>query len=204
MKEMRESRETDMRASEGDPWQAADAVSEVLLSADQIQQRVAQLGAAISADYAGLDPLLVGALRGVTLFMADLVRTISIPLQIDFLAITSYGARAESGVQRPVRITKDLEIDVAGRHVLFVEDMVDTGLSLNYMLRLLRDRQPSSLHVCTMFNKPRLRLFNLPLRYVGFELPDRYVVGYGLDYRQLYRNLPYVGVLSAGVLLSGD
>ena len=204
MKEMRESRETDMRASEGDPWQAADAVSEVLLSADQIQQRVAQLGAAISADYAGLDPLLVGALRGVTLFMADLVRTVSIPLQIDFLAITSYGARAVAGVQRPVRITKDLEIDVAGRHVLFVEDMVDTGLSLNYMLRLLRDRRPASLHVCTMFNKPRLRLFNLPLRYVGFELPDRYVVGYGLDYRQLYRNLPYVGVLSAGVLLSGD
>ncbi len=182
----------------------ADAVSEVLLSADQIQRRVAELGAAISADYAGLDPLLVGVLRGVTLFMADLVRTVSIPLQIDFLAITSYGARAESGVQRPVRITKDLEIDIAGRHVLFVEDMVDTGLSLNYMLRLLRDRQPASLHVCTMFNKPRLRLFNLPLRYVGFELPDRYVVGYGLDYRQLYRNLPYVGVLSAGVLLSGD
>lgn len=190
----------------GDSRRAADAgvVSEVLLSADQIQRRVAELGAAVSADYAGLDPLLVGALRGVTLFMADLVRAVTIPLQIDFLAITSYGARAEAGVQRPVRITKDLEIDVAGRHVLFVEDMVDTGLSLNYMLRLLRDRQPASLHVCTMFNKPRLRLFNLPLRYVGFELPDRYVVGYGLDYRQLYRNLPYVGVLSAGVLLSGD
>ena len=180
---------------------AAGAISEVLLSADQIQHRVAELGAAISIDYAGQDPLLVGALRGVTLFMADLMRAVTIPLQIDFLAITSYGASAEEGIQRPVRITKDLETDITGRHVLFVEDMVDTGLSLNYMLRLLRDRQPASLHVCTMFNKPRLRLFNLPLRYVGFELPDRYVIGYGLDYRQLYRNLPYVGVLSARTLL---
>ena len=191
---------------------AAGVVSDVLLTADQIQHRVGELGAAISTDYAGLDPLLVGALRGVTLFMADLMRAITIPLQVDFLAISSYGASTPAepdasdkpGAQRVVRILKDLETNIAGRHVLFVEDMVDTGLSLNYMLRLLRDRQPASLHVCTMFNKPRLRLFNLPLRYVGFELPDRYVVGYGLDYRQSYRNLPFVGVLSAGVLLSGD
>ena len=192
-REMRESRETQ-----------ASAVSEVLLTAEQIQRRVGELGAAISADYTGLDPLLVGALRGVTLFMADLMRAVTIPLQIDFLAISSYGAPAQPDGQRVVRILKDLETNVADRHILFVEDMVDTGLSLNYMLRLLRDRQPASLHVCTMFNKPRLRLFNLPLRYVGFELPDRYVVGYGLDYRQLYRNLPFVGVLSAGVLLSND
>ena len=183
---------------------AAAAVSEVLLTSEQLQRRVAELGAAISTDYAGLDLLLVGALRGVTLFMADLMRAVTIPLQVDFLAITSYGGQTESGVQRPVRITKDLETDITGRHILFVEDMVDTGLSLNYMLRLLRDRQPASLHICTMFDKQRLRLFKLPLRYVGFELPDRYVVGYGLDYRQLYRNLPYVGVLSASVLLSGD
>ena len=174
------------------------------MSADQIQRRVAELGAAISVDYAGLDPLLVGALRGVTLFMADLMRVGHDPAPDRLPGDHQLRRAAEAGVQRPVRITKDLEIDVAGRHVLFVEDMVDTGLSLNYMLRLLRDRQPASLHVCTMFNKQRLRLFNLPLRYVGFELPDRYVVGYGLDYRQLYRNLPYVGVLSAGVLLSGD
>ncbi len=192
-REMRESRETQ-----------ASAVSEVLLTAEQIQRRVGELGAAISADYTGLDPLLVGALRGVTLFMADLMRAVTIPLQVDFLAISSYGAPAQPDGQRVVRILKDLETNVADRHILFVEDMVDTGLSLNYMLRLLRDRQPASLHVCTMFNKPRLRLFNLPLRYVGFELPDRYVVGYGLDYRQLYRNLPFVGVLSAGVLLSND
>ena len=192
-REMRESRQTQ-----------ASAVSEVLLTAEQIQRRVGELGAAISADYTGLDPLLVGALRGVTLFMADLMRAVTIPLQVDFLAISSYGAPAQPDGQRVVRILKDLETNVADRHILFVEDMVDTGLSLNYMLRLLRDRQPASLHVCTMFNKPRLRLFNLPLRYIGFELPDRYVVGYGLDYRQLYRNLPFVGVLSAGVLLSND
>ncbi|MEZ4767521.1 MAG: hypoxanthine phosphoribosyltransferase [Caldilineales bacterium] len=183
---------------------AANAVSEVLLTADQIQRRIGELGAAVSSDYTGLDPLLVGALRGVTLFMADLMRAVRIPVQVDFLAISSYGTPPHPEGQRVVRILKDVEINVAGRHVLFVEDMVDTGLSLSYMLRLLRDRQPASLHVCTMFNKPRLRLFNLPLRYVGFDLPDRYVVGYGLDYRQLYRNLPFVGVLSAQVLLSTD
>lgn len=180
---------------------AAGVVSEVLLTAGQIQRRVAELGAAISADYAGLDPLLVGVLRGVTLFMADLLRAVTIPLHVDFMAITSYGARTQSGA---ARIMKDLEADIAGRHVLFVEDMVDTGLTLNYVLRLLRERQPASLHVCAMFNKPRLRLFNLPLRYIGFELPDRYVVGYGLDYRQLYRNLPYVGLLSGAVFHGQD
>jgi hypoxanthine phosphoribosyltransferase len=180
---------------------AGGAVSEVLLTERQIRQRVAELGAAISQDYAGLDPLLVGALRGVVLFMADLMRAVTIPFQVDFLAISRYGSAAHPG---QVRLLKDLEISVEGRHVLFVEDMVDTGLSVNYLLRLLQDRRPASLNVCTMFNKPRLRLFNLPLRYVGYELPDRYVVGYGLDYRQHYRNLPYVGLLAAEVLLPGE
>jgi len=175
-----------------------DAISDVLLTEQQIQQRVRGLGAAISADYAGLDPLLVGVLRGVVLFMADLMRAVSIPFGIDFLAITPYGAQAGPG---QVRLLKDLETSIEGRHVLFVEDMVDTGLTLHTLLRMLRERQPASLHVCTLFDKPRLRLVKLPLRYVGFELPDRYVVGYGLDYRQRYRNLPFVGVLSAQVLL---
>lgn len=175
-----------------------DAISDVLLTEQQIQQRVRGLGAAISADYAGLDPLLVGVLRGVVLFMADLMRAVSIPFGIDFLAITPYGAQAGPG---RVRLLKDLETSIEGRHVLFVEDMVDTGLTLHTLLRMLRERQPASLHVCTLFDKPRLRLVKLPLRYVGFELPDRYVVGYGLDYRQRYRNLPFVGVLSAQVLL---
>ncbi len=175
-----------------------NAISDVLLTEQQIQQRVRELGAAVSADYAGLDPVLVGVLRGVVLFMADLMRAVPIPFSIDFLAITSYGAQAGPG---QVRLLKDLETSIEGRHVLFVEDMVDTGLTLHTLLRMLRERQPASLHVCTLFDKPRLRLVKLPLRYVGFELPDRYVVGYGLDYRQRYRNLPYVGVLSAQVLL---
>jgi hypoxanthine phosphoribosyltransferase len=174
------------------------AVSEILLTEAQIQRRVAELGAAVSADYAGIAPILVGVLRGVLPFMADLMRAISIPVAIDFMAISSYGAQAQPG---QVQLLKDLDLSIEGRHVLFVEDMVDTGLTLNYLLRLLRERQPASLHVCALCNKPRLRLINLPLRYIGFELPDRYVVGYGLDYRQRYRNLPYVGVLSASVLL---
>ena len=175
-----------------------NAISEVLLSEQQILRRVQELGAAISADYAGLDPVLVGVLRGVVLFMADLMRAIPIPHSVDFLAITSYGAAGRAG---QVRLLKDLEASIEGRHVLFVEDMVDTGLTLHALLRMLRARQPASLHVCTLFNKPRLRLVKLPIRYIGFELPDRYVVGYGLDYRQRYRNLPYVGVLSAQILL---
>ena len=180
------------------PYSPTDAISEVLLSEQQIGRRVQELGAAISADYAGLDPMLVGVLRGVVLFMADLMRAIPIPFSVDFLAISSYGAASGTG---QVRLLKDLEASIEGRHVLFVEDMVDTGLTLHALLRMLRERRPASLHVCTLFDKPRLRLVKLPIRYVGFELPDRYVVGYGLDYRQRYRNLPYVGVLSAQVLL---
>ena len=176
------------------------AVSEVLLTEAQIQQRVVELGAAISADYAGLEPVLVGVLKGVFLFMADLMRQISVPFMLDFIAIAGYGDQAEPG---QVRLLKDLDLSIAGRHVLFVEDMVDTGLTLNYLLRLLREREPASLQVCTLFDKPRLRLVKLPLKYVGFELPDRFVVGYGLDYRQRYRNLPFVGVLAADVLLPG-
>lgn len=180
------------------PLQPPGDISEILLTEQQIQQRVRELGAAISADYAGLDPVLVGVLRGVVLFIADLMRAITIPFTVDFLAISNYGAQPQPGM---VRLLKDLEVSIEGRHVLFVEDMVDTGLTLNYLLRNLRERRPASLQVCAMFNKPRLRLMDLPLRYTGFDLPDRYVVGYGLDYRQRYRNLPYVGTLSASVLL---
>ncbi len=179
---------------------SADPISEVILSAAQIQHRVAALGAEIAADYAALDPMLVGVLRGVVIFMADLMRAIPIPFTVDFLAISSYGAQTRPG---QVRLLKDLESSIEGRHVLFVEDMVDTGLTLHTLLRMLRERQPASLHVCTLFDKPRLRLVKLPLRYVGFELPDRYVVGYGLDYRQRYRHLPYVGALAAHLLLPG-
>ena len=177
-----------------------DDVSEVLASEAQIRQRVGELGAAISLDYAGQRPVLVGVLKGVCLFMADLLRVVTIPVEIDFMAISSYRSAATSPA---VRLLKDLEINIEGRHVLFVEDMVDTGLTLNYLLRNLRERQPASVQVCALFDKARLRLVDLPLRYVGFSLPDRFVVGYGLDYHQRYRNLPFVGTLSASVLLPG-
>ena len=173
--------------------QLTDDIAEVLISEQQIQERIAALGAQISTDYAGKDPLMVGVLRGVFIFMADLVRAITIPIDVDFIGITRYGPSTQTkGV---VRLTKDLDIFIQDRHVLFVEDIIDTGLSLRYILRTLHTRQPASLKVCTLFNKPRKRLFELDVDYVGFMLPDRFVVGYGLDYDERYRNLPFVGVL---------
>jgi hypoxanthine phosphoribosyltransferase len=134
--------------------------------------------------------------------MADLVRSITIALEVDFIAISSYSpSTREQGV---VRFQKDLDQPIRDRHVLFVEDVIDTGLTLHYVLRQLQSREPASLKVCTMFNKPSRRLINLPIHYQGFELPDRFVVGYGLDYRELYRNLPYVGMLRAEVFRRGD
>lgn len=174
------------------------SISEILITTEQIEQRVRELGAAISRDYEGCRPLLVGVLKGVFPFMADLIRTITIPVEVDFIAISSYSASTrQKGV---VRLQKDLEEPIAGRHVLFVEDVVDTGLTLNYVLRQLESRGPTSLQVCTMFDKTPRRLIRLPIRYKGFDLPDRFVVGYGLDYRELYRNLPFVGLLKADAI----
>jgi len=171
---------------------AAD-VQEVLITADDLQQRVRELGAAVSQDYAGRNPLLVGVLKGVVFFMADLLRTITIPVEVDFMAVASY--TAESRNKGLVRLVKDLETPISERHVLFVEDVVDTGLSLGYLLRTLRARGPASLEVCTLFNKPKHRLIDIPLKYTGIDLPDCFAVGYGLDYRERYRNLPFVGLL---------
>lgn len=170
-----------------------DDIEEVLITEQQIRDRIAELGTQISADYAGKDPLLIGVLRGVFIFMADLVRAIAIPIEVDFIGITRYGPSTQT--QGIVRLTKDLEINMQQRHVLFVEDIIDTGLSLRYILSTLQARQPASLRICTLFNKPRKRLFELDIAYTGFELPDRFVVGYGLDYEEGYRNLPFVGVL---------
>lgn len=170
-----------------------DDIEEVLITEQQIQERIDELGAQISADYAGQDPLLIGVLRGVFIFMADLVRAITVPIEVDFIGITRYGPSTQTrGV---VRLTKDLDVNMQQRHVLFVEDIIDTGLSLRYILRTLQARQPASLRICTLFNKPRKRLFELETAYTGFMLPDRFVVGYGLDYEERYRNLPFVGVL---------
>jgi len=173
-------------------------IKAVVISAAEIQERVAKLGGQISQDYAGRNPLLVGVLKGVLFFMADLLRKISIPVEMDFIAVTSYSP--ESRAQGVVRLVKDLDISLSGRHVLFVEDVIDTGLTLNYLLRNLHSRKPASLEVCVLFDRPERRLIDIPIKYKGFSLPDLFVVGYGLDYREKYRNLPYVGVLKADLL----
>jgi hypoxanthine phosphoribosyltransferase len=180
----------------------AAGIREILFPAAVIEQRVAELGRAISADYAGRNPLLVGVLKGVMFFIADLFRAITIPAEVDFMAVSSYTAQVRE--QGLVRLEKDLEIPLHGRHVLFVEDVIDTGLTLNYLLRSLRAREPASLEVCVLFDKPRRRLIDIPLKYKGFDLPARFVVGYGLDYRERYRNLPFVGLLDPHIFQNND
>ncbi len=186
-----------------DLWKETDNelvgdIQQVFVSSEALQKRVREIGQAISRDYRGKNPVLVGALKGVIFFMADLLRSITIPVEVDFIAISSYTSEArDRGV---VRVTKDLDLPVTGRHVLFVEDVVDTGLTLNYLVNSLRARQPASLEVCVLFNKVTRRLINLPVRYKGFDLPDYFVVGYGLDHHERYRNLPYVGILKPEVL----
>lgn len=173
-------------------------ISEIVITSDALQNRIVELGKQISQDYQGKCPILVGVLKGVLFFMADLLRAIHIPAEVDFLAVSRYSNEPKrSGM---VRLEKDLETAIAGRHVLFVEDVIDTGLTLNYLLRSLQEREPASLEVCVLFNKPAHRLIDIPLKYKGFDLPDRFVVGYGLDYRERYRNLPYIGMLKASVL----
>ena len=163
-----------------------------LISEAELRARVQSLGAAISRDYAGKRLLLVGLLRGSVIFLADLLRAVTIPVSVDFLAVSSYVGRDSSGV---VRLLKDLDHPIAGMDVLLVEDIIDTGLTLSYVLRVLKTRYPASLEVCTLLNKPRSRLIDQPLKYIGFDIPDEFVVGYGLDYNQRYRNLPYIGTL---------
>ena len=169
------------------------AVSEVLIDQDRLRARIAELGDEISADYAGRDLLLIGVLKGAVFFMADLMRKLTVPCEVDFMAISSYGASTDSsGV---VRILKDLDINIEGRDVLVVEDIIDSGLTLSYLMRNLESREPASLEVCALLTKPERRQIEVPVRYVGFEIPNRFVIGYGLDYAERYRNLPYVAVL---------
>jgi hypoxanthine phosphoribosyltransferase len=170
-----------------------DDIAQVVYTQEQLGTRIAELGTQISADYADKEPVLIGVLRGVFVFMADLARQITVPVSVDFIGITRYGPSTRT--QGVVRFTKDLDINITGRHVLFVEDVIDTGLSLRYILRTLKAREPASLRVCTLFNKPRARLFELDIDYIGFMLPNQFVVGYGLDYDEQYRHLPFVGVL---------
>lgn len=175
-----------------------DEIQEVIISQEQIQTKVQALGEAISKDYLGRNPLLVGVLKGVLFFFADLLREISIPVEMDFIAVSSYSS--ESRNQGYVRLVKDLDIPIHNRHILFVEDVIDTGLTLNYILQNLRSRQPASLEVCALFNKPDHRLIDIPLRYKGFDLPDKFVVGYGLDFKEKFRNLPFIGLLKASTI----
>jgi hypoxanthine phosphoribosyltransferase len=168
-------------------------LGEVLVKAEDLKRRVCELGEQISRDYEGRSLLLVGVLKGAVFFLSDLMRYIDVPVEVDFMAVASYGSATDSsGV---VRILKDLDVVIEGRDVLIVEDIVDSGLTLQYLLRNLGSRNPRTLEVCALLTKPERRKVELPARYVGFEIPDRFVVGYGLDYAERHRNLPYVAVL---------
>ena len=174
-----------------------DDVEEILLDSDAVANRVAELGAQISADYAGRDPVLVSVLKGALVFLADLMRAMDLPTSIDLMEVSSYGAATESSGQ--VRILKDLSKPIEGRDVIVVEDIIDTGLTLNYLLHYLADKQPASIKIVCLLDKPARRLADIPIDYTGFTIPDRFVIGYGLDYDERYRNLPYIGVLKPSV-----
>jgi hypoxanthine phosphoribosyltransferase len=174
-----------------------EVLDHILIDETTLQQRVANLGQAISGDYQGKDLVMVCVLKGGVTFLTDLMRHVAIPHEIDFMAISSYGGQRteSSGV---VRILMDLHTNIAGRDVLLVEDIVDSGQTMAYLLRMLHARNPTSLRVCTLLNKPNRRVVDVPLDYIGFDIPDEFVLGYGLDYDEKYRNLPYVGVLKQG------
>lgn len=172
----------------------SDSIAKVLVTREELQERVDHLARRISEDYAGEELLLVGVLKGAVFFMADLARRVTVPCALDFMAVSSYGSSTDSsGV---VRILKDLDSEIQGRHVLIVEDIVDSGLTLSYLLKNLRSRKPASLEICALLTKPARRRTHIECRYVGFEIPDEFVVGYGLDYAERYRNLEFIGVLT--------
>ena len=174
-----------------------DDVEEILLDSETVASRVAELGAQISADYAGRDPVLVSVLKGSLVFLADLMRAMDLSTSIDLMEVSSYGAATETSGQ--VRIMKDLSKPITGRDVIVVEDIIDTGLTLNYLLHYLADKGPASIKIVCLLDKPARRLAEIPIDYRGFTIPDRFVIGYGLDYNERYRNLPYIGVLKPSV-----
>jgi len=166
-------------------------IDRVLYTTRQIKQRVGELGKQISQDYKGKQPVLLGVLRGMLMFMADLMREITLPVEVEVMAISRYGSSEQGGV----KVTKDVDSDISGRDIILVEDIVDSGMTLHYLLGYLRAKRPASLEVCTLLDKKARRLVDVPIRYVGFEVPDEFVVGYGLDFQEKYRNLPFIGAL---------
>src|SRR4051812_48912633 len=169
-------------------------IGEILVQPDELRSRVRELGEQISSDYAGRDLLLIGVLKGAVFFLSDLMRHIEIPCEVDFMAVASYGSSTDSS--RVVRILKDLDAPLEGRDVLIVEDIVDSRLTLQYLMRTLQARKPASLEVCALLPKPDRRKIETDARYIGFEIPDKFAIGYGLDYAERYRNLPYVAALT--------
>ena len=177
-------------------WQ--NAIQQVLISQAELQARIQALGKAITADYHGRELLCIAVLKGAMIFFADLVRAVDLPLTVDFMSVASYGpGHVSSGI---VRILKDLDEDIAGKQVLIIEDVIDTGLTLHSLLRQLRPRNPVDLNICVLLNKPLRRCVDLPIHYKGFDIPDLFVVGYGLDYQGRYRNLPFIGTLRPELL----
>lgn len=169
-----------------------EGVNQVLFTTGQIQKRVSELGRQISHDYRGRDPILVGVLRGVLLFMADLMREITLPVELQVMAVSSYRGQTRGGVQ----VTKGLDSDISGRDVILVEDIIDSGMTLNYLINYLQSKGPASLEVCAFLDKKARRIVDVPVKYVGFDIPDEFVVGYGLDYEEKYRNLPFIGTVA--------
>ncbi|ALA40085.1 hypoxanthine phosphoribosyltransferase [Paenibacillus sp. SEL1] len=175
-------------------------IQEILISEEEIQSKIKELGAQLSVKYEGKNPLVICVLKGAFIFMADLVKTITVPLELDFMAVSSYGASTKSsGI---IKIIKDLDASVEGRDVLIVEDIIDSGLTLTHLIELLKNRNANSVCVVTLFDKPARRTVNLEADYTGFTLPDAFVVGYGLDYAEHYRNLPYIGILKPEIYTS--
>ena len=172
-------------------------IDHVLLTEEQIQAKIADLAARVAEDYAGREVLLVGVLKGAVLFMSDFARALQLPTQMEFMAVSSYGsATSSSGI---VRILKDLDRDITGKHVLVLEDIIDSGLTLSWLLKNLGGRQPASLEVCALLRKPDAVKVEVPVKYIGFDIPNEFVIGYGLDYAEKYRNLPFVGTLAPHV-----
>jgi hypoxanthine phosphoribosyltransferase len=170
-----------------------ELIGEVLISEDELQHRIGELAAEVSRDYEGRPPLLVAILKGAVPFLADFMRKLDVPCELDFMAVSSYGSSTDSsGV---VRILKDLDASISGRDVLIVEDIIDSGLTLHYLLKNLRARDPASIEVCALLTKPERRRVETPIKYVGFEIPNKFVIGYGLDHQERFRNLSYVAVM---------